>query len=309
VATKKRSSTYDTLDLDSPFLTEELFAGEAEEELHQRALALASQSAFQTAFEQVPGPIGSPEMDEPKRFEEQLSDPGREGWADYEADEGPFDSRGREEEETTTHSKSRNLIERERPQRVHRFRILDGAEKPLSDARYALHQNGASDAGALDAHGEGAFARVDPSRAFRLHVEGRVCAIVEGAILLVDEPGVEYGGQFVDWRLADATDADRAFWPHYTAERKAAAAGPFLFWQHDHITRRPIKLRRAYVLGRKTAVLQAVPVRIRVGPLIRFADEGRALVWIELETPGLAQLSQLTSRNAEFSRFTLREGA
>jgi hypothetical protein len=80
VATKKRSSTDDTPNLDSPFLTEELFAGEAEEELHQRALTLASQSAFQTAFEQVPGPIGSPE-----EFED--------AWVDEEADdyEGDLD--------------------------------------------------------------------------------------------------------------------------------------------------------------------------------------------------------------------------
>ncbi|MBI4523811.1 MAG: hypothetical protein HY695_08380 [Deltaproteobacteria bacterium] len=174
------------------------------------------------------------------------------------------------------------------------FRVVDAGEKSLSGARYVVSQDGNTDAGALDSQGRARFVRVDPARAFRLHVEGRACAIVEGAVLLIDNEEVEYGGQFVDWRLADDPKrAEREFWPQYTAERKRAPSGPVTFWQHDHIMRRPVRLRSSYLSspGTKIATFQAVPLHIRVGPLVRFVDDSQALVWVETETPGLVRVS------------------
>ena len=175
-------------------------------------------------------------------------------------------------------------------QRVRTFRVLDAAEKKLANAGYAVHQDGKTDSGTLNAAGEGSFVQVDPARPFRLHVDGRVCAIVEGAVLIHDDPAVEYGGQFVDWRLADTADADLAFWRPYKDERKADPGGPMRFWQHDHIMRRPVKLRSVYASAGKAPVFQAKPLCIRVGPLVRFTNESCALVWLELETPGLVRI-------------------
>jgi len=185
---------------------------------------------------------------------------------------------------------SEQFVERESEQRVRTFRVVDGADKKLVDTAYSLHQGNRTHTGVLNASGEGAFGSVDPNRPFRLHVADRVCAIVEGAILLVDDPAVEYGGQFVDWRLADAANADTAFWRQYSTERKADNAGPQRFWQHDHIMRRPIKLRSSFAAAAKPPTFQAVPVQIRLGPMVRFTNESCALVWVELETPGLVRV-------------------
>src|SRR5262245_45926833 len=178
----------------------------------------------------------------------------------------------------------------EASQRVRTFRVVDAAEAKLANTGYAVHQDGRTDTGTLNAAGEGRFAQVDPERPFRLHVDGRVCAIVEGAVLLHDDPAVEYGGQFVDWRLADTASADTAFRRPYLDERKADASGPMRFWQHDHIMRRPVRLRSAHASAGKVAVFQAKPLAIRAGPLVRFTNESCALVWLELETPGLVRV-------------------
>jgi hypothetical protein len=175
-------------------------------------------------------------------------------------------------------------------QRVRTFRVVDAAEAKLASASYEVHQDGKTDTGTLNAAGEGRFAQIDPGRPVRLHVDGRVCAIVEGAVLVHDDPAVEYGGQFVDWRLGDAAGADVTFWRPYRDERKADASGPMRFWQHDHIMRRPVRLRSAYASGGKVPVFQAKPLTIRVGPLVRFTNESCALVWLELETPGLVRV-------------------
>jgi hypothetical protein len=259
VNTGERVSINSPSGLDTPFLTQELFAAQVDEDRQHRVSTLMSEGAFRPSVDRVD------DRNESREFDETEAAPDLGG---------------------------RDFAEEEQPQRVRFFRIIDGAEKPkpLTDARYELHQGNKSDAGTLNSKGEGPFARVDPERPFRLHVEGRVCAIVEGAVLLVDDPDVEYGGQFVDWRLADGANADSEFWPHYTAERTAPATGPFRFWQHDHIIRRPIKLRRAFVSTSKAPVFQAVALRIRVGPLVRFVNESCALIWVELETPGLVQI-------------------
>ncbi|RYF39180.1 MAG: peptidoglycan-binding protein, partial [Comamonadaceae bacterium] len=174
------------------------------------------------------------------------------------------------------------------------FQVIDAAGKPLAQARWALEQEGAVVEGALDANGgtgalHPALRRFDRTRPFRIHIEGHVCSIVRGAMLLAGEPEVEYGGQFVDWSLADAADARQrdAFWKEYEQARKLRAPGDvFRFLQHDHVMRRPIKL-----LARGSQVVfQAHPVAIRLGPLVRYVDAGRALVWVELETPGLVRV-------------------
>ena len=61
----------------------------------------------------------------------------------------------------------------------------------------------------------------------------------------------------------------------------------FRFLQHDHVMRRPIKL----VAGDKPPVFEASLLAIRVGPVVRFVDPTRALIWMELETPGLARVT------------------
>jgi hypothetical protein len=174
---------------------------------------------------------------------------------------------------------------------LRRFRVIDGAGKPLAKTSYLLVQAGTTDQGTLDQNGEGVFEKVDPARPFILHVDSRACIIIEGAVLLVDEAGVEYGGHFLDWRKADEPDADREFWQDYLTERKSALSGPLTFWQHDHITRRPIKLRTAVLNSpQRIPVFQAMPLRFRTGPLVRFTDNHRALIWVELETPGLVRV-------------------
>jgi hypothetical protein len=185
-----------------------------------------------------------------------------------------------------------DLYEQTNPLKKQVFRVIDAREAPLSGVSYALYQEGRVDAGTLNARGEGQFGQVDPSRAFRLHIEARVCCVVEGAVLLTEEEGVEYGGQFVDWRLADdPKKADRDFWPHYTKARKAKRIGPITFWQHDHITRRPVRLRHSYSsLPSKVAVFQASPLWIRTGPLVRYMDDRQAIICVELETPGIVRV-------------------
>src|SRR5262249_17543399 len=49
---------------------------------------------------------------------------------------------------------------------------------------------------------------------------------------------------------------------------------------------RPIKLLN----GENQAVFQARPVVIRLGPIVRYVDERRALIWLELITPGLVRV-------------------
>jgi len=41
---------------------------------------------------------------------------------------------------------------------------------------------------------------------------GRVCSIKEGAVLIADDPGIQYGGTVVDWSEADVPNADQIFW-------------------------------------------------------------------------------------------------
>ena len=102
--------------------------------------------------------------------------------------------------------------------------------------------------------------------------------------MLAREPGVEYGGQFVDWSLADHEDVRKreSFWQTYDKAR--TIRGPldvFRFIQHDHVMRRPVRLLTRHV----RALFEVRPLAVRVGPILRYVDRQRALIWFELETP------------------------
>ena len=169
--------------------------------------------------------------------------------------------------------------------------IVDEREAPLDGERYTLRQGGVIDKGVL-ANGRFQLQKVDVSKPFSAEVEGRVLVIKEGAVLHTDELGVEYGGTFVDWRLADdPKQADTVFWPQYTELRRTQHEGPSTFWQHEHLIRRRISLRKGWAAAGKRATLQAAPLRIRTGPLVRYTSADEAVIWLELETPCLVRVS------------------
>lgn len=183
------------------------------------------------------------------------------------------------------------------------IQLVDERGKPLASQRFEIHQKGQARSGSLDFNGalqlaSPALRGIDWSQEFRLHVDGYVCCIVSGARLLANAEGVEYGGQTVDWDEAEHSDLARrrAFWREYDKARTMRRVLPLQdfalshqvqgFWQHDHVMRRPIKL----LSSSPGAVFEARPVAIRLGPLLRYADTRRALVWLELETPGLVRV-------------------
>src|SRR5262249_36072293 len=154
--------------------------------------------------------------------------------------------------------------------------------------------------GTLDADGLATFYTVDPAEPFRVEIPGRACLIVKGATLVAtDKEETEYGGTLVDWKLAeDDAEADAHFWKHYErvfkddeAWRKDAKAMPRVvtLWQHDHIVRRDIAIRPSFVNVEK-AEIQARPIRIRVGPILRHTDHQSACIWVETETPALVRV-------------------
>jgi len=174
------------------------------------------------------------------------------------------------------------------------FQIVSAFGKPMPNARWWVYQNDAVYKGGVLPDGstgpiDPASGKFDPAQPFRLHVEGCVCSIVSGAALQVDDSSVEYGGQFVNWRHADDQDfAKRSgFWSQYEKARKLREPlGVFSLLQHDHVMRRPVKL-----LARHTrAVFEARILAIRLGPIVRYVDARRALIWLELETPGLVRV-------------------
>jgi hypothetical protein len=173
--------------------------------------------------------------------------------------------------------------------------IVAATNAPLINARWSVHQKGRVFQGIVDSNGStGPIDRVagkfDPQQPFTLHVEGCVCNIVSGAALLADEAGVEYGGQFLDWHAADDADFRKssAFWDLYKKVRThRESLGVFRFIQHDHVMRRPVRM----LARRSSAKFEARPLAIRVGPLVRYVDQRRALVWLELDTPGLVRIT------------------
>jgi|GEM_PF-6583142 len=65
--------------LESPFLEEELFVREAEDEWEARLAALEAECPFLSAFEQGHGPFDSPKMEEPRSFDEEPFSEGETG--------------------------------------------------------------------------------------------------------------------------------------------------------------------------------------------------------------------------------------
>jgi hypothetical protein len=168
--------------------------------------------------------------------------------------------------------------------------IVDADNKPIDGEPYLAYQPGIDAPGTLK-NGRADMGKLKPQEPFRFEVRGRVCSIKEGAVLMADDPAIQYGGTVVDWSEADAPNADQVFWPQYTKYRTTPFDGPSTFIQHEHLTRRQIKLRASYAAGTgKTAVLSAWPVRIRVGPLVRFVNADTALIWIETRTPAMVRV-------------------
>jgi len=175
------------------------------------------------------------------------------------------------------------------------LQILGRGRTSLTGTRWMVLQNNVVFQGTLDADGstgpiDRAAGKFDPAQPFRLHVDGCVCSIVSGAALVIQDSSVEYGGQFLDWHLATDSDFQKssAFWDQYAKVR--TLDGPlsvFRFLQHDHVMRRPVRM-----LPRQTrAVFEASPLAIRLGPVVRYTDARRALIWLELETPGLVRVT------------------
>jgi hypothetical protein len=168
------------------------------------------------------------------------------------------------------------------------LRVVDADNTPIDGEPYVATQPGISAHGNLT-KGRADMGKLKPSEPFQFEVRGRVCSIKEGAVLLTD--GIEYGGTEVNWAEADTPTADTDFWPQYTKYRTTPSDGPSSFIQHEHLTRRQIKLRASYAAGKgKAAVLAAWPVRIRVGPLVRFINAATCMIWVETRTPAMVRV-------------------
>jgi hypothetical protein len=103
VSTKERWSNEQTGEAESPFLDEELFVGESEEEWEPRVAALAAESPFRRtfkAFEERPRSAIVPEV-----YEEETNEPEAEGFhgKEYEYE------RDSEEEHQVPHDRSEEL--------------------------------------------------------------------------------------------------------------------------------------------------------------------------------------------------------
>jgi hypothetical protein len=202
--------------------------------------------------------------------------------------------------------------------------VVNENDAPLLDGEYAIHQGGSSERGTFSASGKGLaqFKSIDPAKPFIFEVRDRACAIAGGAYLNPDDPDIQYGGTWFDWTLVrDDKNPDKSFWPHYRNEMFAAATairsrtvktGIDKFWQHEHITRRPINLTASARKGSAPLKIQAVPVQIRTGPLVRYADSNRVVIWLELVSPGLVKLraKRAGGREAEKTAYasTVRVG-
>jgi len=202
------------------------------------------------------------------------------------------------------------------------LRVVGADGAPLADGAYAFRQGSVEERGALGQAGLAFLGRIDPSQPFRFEVRDRVCLIRAGAYLDPDDAAIEYGGTSFDWTLVrNNQSADRTFWPYYQRAMDAAlrrepadtAQGRALvrFAQHEHITRRPIRIERALQKLTGRVHIAAVPAQLRAGPLVRYADHERAVVWVETVTPCLVRVRVRPSGTAaESSRYatTVRVG-
>lgn len=241
----------------------------------------------------------APEL-EALESDEPLAETWIEGETEYDAEERTYDDYVVEESDSSTrfeHALPRpaTKITEEVPQRRH-ILVVDDRDKPVAEGEYAFHQGNLIERGMLDATGGLAFfGRIDPKKPFVFEVRDRVCAILAGAFLNPDDPKIEYGGTWFDWTMVrDGKNPDKNFWPHYLAEMKAASGrrGVDAFWQHEHITRRPIQIPERLMEKGKTRLLKirAVPSMARTGPFVRYADHERAVIWMETYTPSMARV-------------------
>ena len=171
------------------------------------------------------------------------------------------------------------------------LRVIDESGKAIDGEAYAVYQEGAKANGTLTV-GRANMGRIDPGKPFRFELKGRACAIQAGALLVTEAPSVEYGGTAVDWQEADAANADTRFWRDYEAYRTSTVDAPASFWQHEHITRRLIRLRKKWAEKRSAmpAVIVAAPVKVRVGPFVRYTNANTAVIWVETHTPALVRV-------------------
>jgi V8-like Glu-specific endopeptidase len=175
---------------------------------------------------------------------------------------------------------------------VPKIRLLDPGGRPLANFRFTLLQGRTTLTGSLDSNGEtpglgSAALPFDRGQPFRLHIPGMVCTIVRGAMLLVDDPEVEYGGSFFDWKLAGDRDerVREAFWKEYDDVRRLPEGpGALHFLQQDHVVRRPMKMTS------NVAIFDAREPSVRLGPLVRYTDDHQARIWLELKSPALVRV-------------------
>ncbi len=180
--------------------------------------------------------------------------------------------------------------------------VVDERQRPVTVGDYEIHQGSRVQRGQLDAQGRASFGAIDPAQPFVFAIRDRVCVIRSGAYFDPDDASIEYGGTWFDWTLVrDDKRPEQAFWPYYEREMDAAITpGLDTFAQHEHITRRPIRLARKAQEIR----VRATPVQIRVGPMVRYTDHERATIWVELETPAMIRARcKKADGGAEIVRF------
>jgi subtilisin family serine protease len=181
--------------------------------------------------------------------------------------------------------------------------VVDEKGHALVDGRYTAYQGTSREAGAFAAGGNG-LARlksIDPAQPFIFEVSDRACAIHSGAFINPDDGAIEYGGTWFDWTLVrDDDEPERKFWPHYQRELDLASPNDLdesakrrrvdRFLQHEHVIRRPIHLTRLARAGSEYLRIVASPTRLRVGPLVRYTDHERAVIWLETVTPAMVRV-------------------
>lgn len=202
--------------------------------------------------------------------------------------------------------------------------VVDERGRPIVEGKYAAYQGQRSEGGEFTKAGNGLalFKTIDATQDFTFEVCDRVCAICAGAFINPDNPAIEYGGTWFDWTLVrDNKDPGKSFWPYYQREMDFATQieayevtqGRRIdrFLQHEHITRRPIRVARASPGQGSNVRICATPPRIRVGPFVRYTDHERAVIWLETVTPVMVRVRYKSAAGgAELSHYgsTVRVG-
>jgi len=242
--------------------------------------------------------------------------------AEYETDEQPYDPYVLEKGDTSTRfeevmpepAKTKREEVRDRPQIL----VVDDKDEPVTDGEYAFHQGELSERGKFseERKGRAYFSKIDPTQPFVFEVRDRVCAIRAGAFFNPDDPKIEYGGTWFDWTLVrDDKQADKNFWSYYQQEMDFAAQAESYetaqgrrlerFLQHEHITRRPIRVAKPFLAQLSKVRIRATPARVRVGPFVRYADHERAVIWLETVTPTMVRVRyKKAGGGTESSRYT-----